>query len=118
MAHYQRTNERRTICKSYNAYPTFTRKVPTVSAQISHDHMATAFHFLISNLGGAPVVLAPALATGLQACQTKRERESGRSEMSGDLTTRHYSFIVTTQNLPHLPSVHLPLFRSNISVIV
>ena len=23
----------------------------TVSAQISHDHMATAFHFLISNLG-------------------------------------------------------------------
>lgn len=57
--------------------PTFTRKVPTVSAQISHDHIATAFHFLISNLGGAPVVLAPALATGLQACQTK-ERESER----------------------------------------
>lgn len=85
MAHYQWTNERRTICKSYNACPTreakkkggptFTHKVPTVSAQISHDHMATAFHFLISNLGGAPVVLAPALATGLQACQTKRERE-------------------------------------------
>ena len=25
----------------------------TVSAQISHDHIATAFHFLISNLGGA-----------------------------------------------------------------
>ena len=61
--------------------PTFTRKVPTVSAQISHDHMATAFHFLISNLGGAPVVLAPALATGLLACQREIERE--REKVAG-----------------------------------
>lgn len=28
------------------------RQMAHVSAQMSHDHMATAFHFLISNRGG------------------------------------------------------------------
>lgn len=42
-----------------------------MSAQISHDHIATAFHFLISNLGGAAV-----FAAGLEdpACKEKGEK--------------------------------------------
>ena len=34
-------------------------KALTVSAQISQDHMATAFHFLISNLGAARAPFPP-----------------------------------------------------------
>ena len=34
------------------------RQMAHVSAQISHDHMATAFHFFISNLGMFPPVVA------------------------------------------------------------
>jgi hypothetical protein len=34
----------------------------TVSAQISHDHMATAFHFLISNRGPTCAVVAATVA--------------------------------------------------------
>jgi hypothetical protein len=37
------------------------RQMAHVSAQISHDHMATAFHFLISNRGitESPFVFVP-----------------------------------------------------------
>ena len=40
------------------------RQMAHVSAQISHDHMATAFHFLISNRGitESPFVFVPAAA--------------------------------------------------------
>lgn len=38
------------------------RQMAHVSAQISHDHMATAFHFLISKRGAVVVVVAAAAA--------------------------------------------------------
>ena len=38
------------------------RQMAHVSAQISHDHMATAFHFLISKRGGAFLVTAAFLS--------------------------------------------------------
>jgi hypothetical protein len=37
------------------------RQMAQVSAQISHDHMATAFHFLISNRGAEIEILVVAV---------------------------------------------------------
>jgi hypothetical protein len=45
------------------------RQIAHVSAQISHDHMATAFHFLISNRGVVVVSL------DLSGCKKEMEGE-------------------------------------------
>jgi hypothetical protein len=46
------TSKKRSVCTSLIHFE------HTVSAQMSHDHIATAFHFLISNRGGAAADLA------------------------------------------------------------
>ena len=53
----------------------------TVSAQISQDHMATAFHFLISNRCGAPPALTTAAAAGalVYTCKQNKTKQTKKS---------------------------------------
>ena len=48
--------------------------VRTVSAQISHDHMATAFHFLISNRGATAAEVLELGAAAVVSCRTTAKR--------------------------------------------
>lgn len=62
MAHCVNNRNGKLVASTYRGLQSSPILVRTVSAQISHDHMATAFHFLISNLGGAPADFAAGFA--------------------------------------------------------
>ena len=63
------------------------RQMAQVSAQISHDHMATAFHFLISNRGAElelPVVVAAVAAASGYHPQLKKGTEPNATTAGGN----------------------------------
>ena len=70
----------------------------TVSAQISQDHMATAFHFLISNRCGAPPALTTAAAAGalVYTCKQNKtnKKECERRLTPNDIQTNIGSFFL------------------------